>query len=239
MKNSEEPKGHSAFPVYLQRTGDQPALRWLGKRLREVRGNKTATDIAKKTGVPISEIRSMERGDFRLNLGRVRDVILQGYGQKLTDLLSECYEAHKAQFNPQGKRLFRRDYLYSLRLSRSKSGKGTTPLLIGGDSKNFVWAIPMRELRDQPVVTEFLELAPSRKRNPVGFTPENSHPGVEVVHVIHGRVSVHMSPGSEAGFDSTLASGDSVHFHSRYGHNIENTEKGTSALLFIVRLPEL
>ena len=135
-------------------------------------------------------------------------------------------------------RVFDRDFHYRV---RRKGGEDAdfTPLLIGGDSERFLWAIPMSRLNDQPLVTELLELAPLRSYKPSGVTPEDAHSGVEIIHVIHGRVKARLTYPSEAPGDRELRSGDCIHFHSRFSHKIKNTEKGTTALLLLVRLPKL
>lgn len=187
------------FPHYLKSGPDAVALRWLGNRLKAARGADLRETVAKQANVSIEQVRAIESGEFHLNLGCLREIISRGYGLSLVDLLEEAHQSLHVHFYPEsatsGKdRPFDRDSHYSLCLEASKDGKQkATPLLIGGDPDSYLWAIPMRRLKDQPVVTELLELAPSRKRKPSGVTPANAHEGVEVIHVIHGTIEAKLS----------------------------------------------
>ena len=226
---------HVVFPYYLWPGPNKPALKWLGKRLEEARKGRTPKMVADSAVASIEEIETIEKGRFHLSLGRLRDIVRLGYRVKLEDLLEECYDVFQAEFNPTGSRVFKRDYYYAL-CHGKEAGSKPTPLLIGGDPKNYLWAIPLRDLVGQGMATDYLELAPLRKRVTRGQTLENIHSGVEVVHVIHGSVLVNIAPGQ------TLPAGgrplehrNSMHFHSKFRHWIVNNEKSTSALLLIVR----
>ena len=235
-----------SFPHYLKPGADTLALRWLGNRLKQARGLNSPKCVASRANASVEQIKSIETGDFHVNLGRLREIISRGYGQSLTNLLEEAYQALRNHFDSgaltSGKsRPFNRDCHYSLCLEDSKDGKQkSTPLLIGGDPTNYLWAIPMRQLKGQPVVTELLELAPSRKRKPSGITPDNAHDGVEVIHVIHGTIDARLTLSGEAlNLSRRLTAGDTIHFHARNIHQIENSEKSSPALLLIVRLPQI
>ena len=191
MTARRKKRGH--FPFYLTpRPCDTAALAWLGKRLCVARGRKRVKAIAEAAKVPQDNIRAIEKGVFHLGLGQLRHLIRHGYGADFGDLLAECFEANREAFDAQKSRPFDRDYHYALTL-HGDSVKGPTALLIGGNPKSFLWAIPMRRLRDQAMVTEYLELAPKRKRLSAGLTPGNEHEGSEVVFVMNGSVTVHIS----------------------------------------------
>lgn len=230
--------GQNGFPHYLKPGPNKAALEWLGRQLRQRRGSKTPTNVAQLAGVSPKQIQAMEKGSFHLNLGRLRGVIRRGYEGCFEDLLAECYATFRSHFDPTNKRPFEREYHYSL-LRRSEQDKKPTPLLIGGDPSSYLWAVPMRRLKGQSMVTEFLELAPSRKRKSSGLTADNSHDGVEVIYVVHGTVEAHIAFGAEGFNTRRLKAGDCIHFHARHFHHLENLEKSTSALLFVVRLPEV
>ena len=85
---------------------------------------------------------------------------------------------------------------------------------------------------------DLLELAPNRKRKDRG-TPEISHDGVEIIHVINGSIQVHIEGESEGRYSRTLKHGESIHYRSSRSHQIVNDSNVTSALLQIIRLPEL
>ena len=150
--------------------------------------------------------------------------------------MSKCYKEFRTRFDPKGRRRFSRDYHYSFSLLDDGPQKAT-PVLIGGDPENFLWAVPFRKLKGQPLVTELMEVAPAKARKPAGQVPENSHEGIEIVHVIHGTIEVHIEGGTEGGYNRKLRGGDSIHFNSAYAHQIKNFKNSTSALLFLVRMP--
>jgi len=225
-----------AFPCYLKPGPYKPALAWLAARLKKARATKSPQVIAKLAGVSSRDVHSIESGEFSVSLGSLRDVVRLGYSVSFEELLAECFDVHREYFDPKKDRPFERDYEYSLRW-RTEGTREPTALLIGGDPSRFLWAVPMRKLKSQQLVTEFLELAPERKRKPAGLTFDNRHEGVEVIHVIYGRIELHISSGSEAKYDSRLRAGDSIHFHARYSHYVENLEKNSSALLLVIRLP--
>ena len=228
-----------SFPTYLKPGPNRDVLRWLGNQLKQLRGERTVQAVSTSAQVKPKEVIALERGDFRINLGRLRDVVSRGYKSSFEELLSKCYDAHPKVFNPGEDRYFKRESHYSLCLKKkSRDEKEPTPLLIGGDPKSYLWAIPMRCLNGQPMVTEFLELAPFRKREIAGVTPNNSHDGVEIVHVIHGTIDACILYG-DGGGSRRLKAGDSIHFLARTRHQIENQEKSSSALLLVIRLPKL
>jgi hypothetical protein len=229
---------HATFPVYLKKGLSTPALRWIGRRLAETRNEakKTARMVAQSVKVDVKLIQEIEKGLFGLNVGLLRTIVHDGYNVVFEDLLAECYEANRAYFDQDSRHRFDRDYHYSV-CREGGEDRFPTAFLIGGAPKKYLWAIPMRRLKKQPIVTELLELAPLRTKKPAGATPENSHPGIEVVHVIHGAVNVRINSGFEAPTSRHLKAGDSIHFHSTFVHKVQNTEKNTAALLFVVRLP--
>jgi len=226
------------FPYYLRPGPDPVLLKWVGEYLKKMRGGRTRAEIAKALNIAPEEIERIEQGDIRKSLGCFRQILRHGYKCKLEDVLEECFEAFKTRFDPKGRRRFERDYHYSLCLP-DKDGNQPTPLLIGGDPESFLWAIPLRKLNNQPLSIDFLELAPARKRKARG-TPENSHDGVEVIHVVHGTIQVSIESGSELGaYIRKLKAGESIHYKSNLLHQIANDGNTTSVLLLIVRMPEL
>lgn len=211
-------------------------LMWLGNRLKACRGEQAMRAVADSAKVPQSQIRALEKGDFRLGLGQLRHIVGNGYHANFGDLLKECFEAHQTILDPKEERPFERDYYYSLS-SRPNKDSGPTPLLIGGDPRSFLWALPMRRLKDQPMVTELLELSPVRKRTPAGSTSWNSHAGSEVIYIINGSIRAYVNCGGKWTDSSRkLQRGDTFHFRSDLPHYIENAEKTSPALLLVVRI---
>jgi hypothetical protein len=87
------------------------------------------------------------------------------------------------------------------------------------------------------MVTEYLELGPKRKRLSAGLTPGNTHEGSEVVFVMNGSVTIHISGRTgENDVSRTVGRADAIHFRAIHPHHIENAELNTTALLLIVRL---
>jgi mannose-6-phosphate isomerase-like protein (cupin superfamily) len=230
-------KKHNQFPFYLpQRPSDKVALAWLGKRLREKRATRTPKMVASAANVSLQQVRDLEKGIFHIGLGQLRRIVSHGYGTDFSDLMADCFKANREAFDAEQIRPFDRDYYYAI-TQRTAHGKGPTAVLIGGDPKSFLWAIPMRRLKNQPMVTEYLELSPKRKRLAAGLTPGNVHDGSEVLFVIHGSVTVHIAGSDgERELSRDLERGDAIHFRSLHPHNIENTGWNTTAFLLVVRL---
>jgi mannose-6-phosphate isomerase-like protein (cupin superfamily) len=234
MESKSDDRGK--FPFYLKPGPDAELLKWVGEHLRKIRAKKTIALITKTAKVTPEEIERIESGIIHHNLGQFRQILRLGYGCNLEDVLAVCFEAFKNRFNPTGSRRFERDYHYSFCLPE-KDGKHRTPILIGGNPENFLWAVPFRRLRNQPLCMDLLELAPSRKRKVRG-TPEIAHDGVEIIHVINGSIQVHIEGESEGRYSRTLKHGESIHYKSNRAHQIVNDSNITSALLQIIRLPE-
>jgi hypothetical protein len=232
-------KNRSAFPFYLNAGLSTTPLRWLGKRLRALRGKRTTMIIARRANIRISDVEALEAGVFALTVGRLRDVVREGYGTDFTNLLAECYDANPEYFGKIFHRHlppFVRDHYFSLSVRQGENDREATPLLIGGHSTRYLWAIPMRTLRNQKLLLELLELAPARKKSPTGFTPNSSHNGTDVIHVVHGSVD-YMAIEGEDFFTQYLRAGDSFCFFASRQHTIENIGNSTSALLLIVHVP--
>jgi len=231
-----KPRGRAVFPFYLKPGPDSELLKWVGGHLRKIRGKKSAAAIAKAAKVSTDDIERIEQGTIHQNLGCFRQILHYGYDCRFEAVLAKCFEAFKERFDPKGRRRFDRDYHYSL-CPPDKKGDMLTPVLIGGDPESFLWAAPVRELKGQPLSIDLLELAPDRKRKTRG-TPENSHDGAEVIHVMHGTIQVHIENTTEGSYTRKLTHGDSIHYISKFTHRIVNDGNSTSALLLIVRLPE-
>ena len=237
MATEPESEGRTNFPKDLPKP-DEAVLKWIGEHLKNSRRKKSIADVAKAAKVKVEVIEEIEKGNIVQNLGLFRHIVRHGYSRKMDDLLLKCYHAFQDRFNPTGKRIFNRDYYYAVCL-KNEGRKPPTPLLTGGDPDNFVWAIPFRKLKGQPLSVEFLELAPKRTRKKkLGETPDNVHDGIEIVHVIKGTITVTIETDAVDPPERTLKPGDSIHFNSAYEHHISNDGNTTPALLFVVRMPE-
>lgn len=226
--------GVGRFPKYLPSPNDA-ALSWIAQRLARARSEtvQTAATLADAAEVEERKITDMERGIFAMGLGELRNIIELGYGLSLTAVLAEYYEAHREFFLPRGRspdRPFRRDFYYRGRLKVHMQDQGRpTPLLTGGDPERYIWGVPFRELEGQTLATEFLELAPMRRRAPGGTTNPTTHDGEELIQVIHGSVQVCIED-----FEPSLAPGEHIHFRSTHQHHVRNVGP-TPALILVVR----
>lgn len=226
-----------SFPKYLP-VPDPAALTWLARRLQELRENASLSieELAKAADTDASKILSVESGVFHLGLGELRSLICSGYKLSLRDILATFYEAHRAAFMParhSPDRPFRRDFYYRGRIKSSPADRSRpTPLFTGGDPDRYVWGIPLRELVGQLIVSEFLELAPLKKREPGGTTDPSTHNGEEIIHVIYGNVQVSIED-----FQPSMSPGEHIHFLSDRLHYVKNIGP-TPALLLIIRAPD-
>jgi hypothetical protein len=232
------PGQRSCFPFYLQPGPDETLLKWIGEWLKERRGNKSIAAVAKRAKVPPEQVGQIEQGVISVCLGQLRQLLRHGYGCSLEEVLAKCYEAFRDRLDKRRNRPFVRDYHYSF-CRLTEGAKDATPMLIGGSPEKFLWAVPFRKLKHQPLVTELLELASARVKKASGFTLENSHTGVEVIFVVHGTVIVNIEGGKEGSYSRTLKREDAIHFNASFTHQIKNGSNTTSALLFIVRLQEI
>lgn len=142
----KEPK-RIVFPFYLRPGPSKRILSWVGKQLQQTRGGVSLASVSQKIGMSIAQVRAIERGVFEVSLGRFREILWRGYDVSLSDLLAQCYEAHRELFDPQHVRNFERQGHYTFSL-RGEVGKNPTPVLIGGDSESYLWAAPMRRLKE-------------------------------------------------------------------------------------------
>lgn len=227
------------FPAYLP-TPDEAILKWIGDSLKKSRKKKTLTEVARAAKVEVQTINDVENGIIRQSLGTFRQILRRGYGLKLDNILGKCYSAFDKKFNPPGRRQrrFLRDYYFSICL-KNVGKHPPTPFLVGGDSENFLWAVPFRKLTKQPLSVDLLELAPSRIRKHLGATPGGSHDGAEVIHVINGTIDVEIDTDEDDPKSRTIKRGDSIYLNSTREHSITNLGNTSSALLLVVRLPEI
>jgi len=180
-------------------------------------------------------VRALERGEFNLPVGDFRLILKYGYKLQLLDLLEEYY-AHLKSDAEQESRPFRRDWYYRARLSSAPGAEvpeEKTPMFVAGDQDRYLWAVPLRKLKESGIVTEFLELAPARRLRPSGETPASAHDGEEIITVIHGRVMVSIQHAGST-FSPELNPGEMIHFNSKNRHLVR-TLGNTSALLAVVR----
>ena len=221
------------FPYYLKpHPQNKKISEWIGNFLKDLRATKSFKTLADEAGTTSETIKRIEAGTFGLSLGQIRQILLNGYKRSLEDVLAECYKVNESILDEEEK-IFERDWHYRLCFSREMAAD-PTPFLMGGQPKSFLWAVPFRKLNNQNMSMELLELAPARKH--FGYTQRNSHEGIEVVHVINGKVSVFIKPGTkEAEYNKDLFKTDSIHFHSKCRHYIKNEKGQDSALLLVIR----
>ena len=165
-----KPKSGSraCFPFYLKPEPDPELLKWVGEHLQKVRAKKTAAHVAKAAKVTTEEIERIEQGIILHSLGCFRQILQWGYGCSLEDILATCFETFKERFNPKGSRHFERASHYSF-CPPDKQGNHRTPLFIGGDLDSFLWAVPLRTLKMQPLSMDLLELVQPESEKFVEF----------------------------------------------------------------------
>lgn len=215
---------------------DKEVLKEIGTLLKNSR-KKSIDAAAKAAKVEPKILEEIERGIILQGLGSFRHIIRKAYGLNLEDVLAKHYDKFEARFNVRNKRFFARDIHYAICL-QPHGKKEATPFLVGGDPESFLWAVPFRKLKKQPLTVDLLELAPNRVKKSSGKTPGGSHDGVEVVHVINGSIKVTIATNTEASVERTLRKGETIHFNSKNDHQISNEGTNTPALLLIVRLNE-
>lgn len=227
----------SRFPTYLP-SPNKTHVAWVAHFLKERRKENTPKPPAREDSTELQEIEALENGIWHLGVGRFRYLLKKHYQMQLEDVLAECFNAFKADIDPQSIHAFQRDQAYSVFYKNSPEGK-MTPSFVGGNPSKFIWAVPFRRLKNQQTF-DFLELAPKRKSKPSGETVYNVHDGYELLHVINGTVSVVIrSNDVEKSFTWTVDAGASVHFNSMQQHRIENASVITSALVMVARQTEV
>jgi hypothetical protein len=231
-----EQKGATVvFPHYLPEP-DPVLLRWIGGFLKSQRGKKSIQQVASATKLKPEELTAIEGGAIHHSLGAFHQILRLGYGQTLEEVVTKCYDAFKGKLASLQERPFLRDYYYAFCLDEDRNHK-PTPLIVGGDPESFLWAIPIRKLERQPLVTDLLELAPTRKKKKTsGQTKWDSHDGVEVIHVIHGTVTATIEIAGGESTSRILKGGDTIHLNASSKHQVCNEGNTTSALLLVVRL---
>lgn len=246
------------FPHFIKNfPGEELDREWFGKRLKKEREdrklelpaiaaevNKThqasGKDIEK---VSVEKLVEIEGGKLHLPAGSLYDIVEFGYGLKMRAILGELFGVVEARLDPSSKRRYETDSWYQF-LPKDTDEELRTPVLIGGDKKRFIWAIPLQRLSDQPMVTELLELNRHAEGVTGGRFPGHTHRGAELIYVVYGTVMVHiertvkLESGELARFDPKpiLKAHSFIHFKSGQKHFIENDNTMTPAFLHVTRV---
>lgn len=181
----------------------------LGLRVREIRRarNWTLKDVADRTGLAISTISKMERGEISLTYDRFMR-LAQGLGLdvgELFDAEAEGFEAGAVSVTRVGEAPLHRSATYDYgMLASDMTGKHMVPMI--GHIKAHSFA---------------------------EFEDYISHPGEEFIYVIDGEVTVHLKGRDPV----TLQKGDSIYFDSGLGHAYVSTGEADALVLGVCWKP--
>ena len=162
----------------------------LGARVRDIRKSRgwTLKEVATRTGLAISTISKMERGEISLTYDRFMR-LAQGLGMdvgELFDATAEGFTAGTVSVTRSGDAPLHRSDTYDYdMLASDMSGKHMVPMV--GRIKAHSFA---------------------------KFEDYISHPGEEFIYVLEGEITVHLKGKDPI----PLAKGDSIYFDSGIGH---------------------
>jgi hypothetical protein len=238
-------RNHAAFPFYLKESRGSSINAWFAQELAA----KT-----KKSGLSEKDLglaKTLESGEFPLTVGALHEFVQRVYGSELLVMLEDVYTKKKEAIDRFGH--FSGDGYYAY-ISETKKrrkqkpkhlfvsafisdAREPTPMLFGGVSGQFRWAIPLRKLNDQPMHVDFLELGAKKTTGTGrGKTGPHTNIGHEVIFVIHGRVSVRFYDERDHTFGPPpLQKNEFVQFPGERRHDIENVSPNTTALLLVIR----
>lgn len=181
----------------------------LGQRVRDIRKARgwTLQDLGDKTGLAVSTISKMERGDISLTYDRFMR-LAQGLGLdvgELFDTTPDSFEQGSVSVTRAGTgpRHDTETYRYEM-IAADLSGKHMVPMTGKVKAKS---------------VTQFDALV--------------SHVGEEFLYLLSGSLTVHIA-GREA---ISLAPGDSLYFDSSMGHAYLSAEEDDANILVVCWKP--
>ena len=162
----------------------------LGARVREIRRARSWTlkELADRTGLAISTISKMERGEISLTYDRFMR-LAQGLGMDV----GELFDANAEGFT---------------RGSISVNRKGDAPL---HRSDTYDYGMLAAELKGKHMVPMIGRI---KAHSFAAFEDHIAHPGEEFIYVIEGEMTVHIK-GRDP---ESLKAGDSMYFDSGMGH---------------------
>ncbi|MFZ1816235.1 MAG: XRE family transcriptional regulator [Rhizobiaceae bacterium] len=175
----------------------------LGERVRQIRQarNWTLKELADRTGLAISTISKMERGEISLTYDRFMR-LAQGLGMDVGELFepgAEGFSHGSVTVTRKGDAPLHRSATYDYdMLAADLSGKHMVPMIGRIKAHSF---------------GEFEDFI--------------SHPGEEFIYVLEGEVTVHLK-GREA---VNLTTGDSIYFDSGLGHAYVSTGDADAMVL--------
>lgn len=181
----------------------------LGARVREIRKARkwTLKDVAEKTGLAISTISKMERGDISLTYDRFMR-LAQGLGMDVGELFdadAEGFTQGTISVTRRGEEPVHRSKTYDYgMLAADVAGKHMVPMI------------------GQIKAHSFAE-----------FESHMSHPGEEFIYVLDGEITVHLK-GRPA---VTLGEGDCIYFDSGVGHAYVSTSTQDARILGVCWKP--
>lgn len=181
----------------------------LGARVRDIRKSRgwTLKEVATRTGLAISTISKMERGEISLTYDRFMR-LAQGLGMdvgELFDAAAEGFTSGTVSVTRAGDAPLHQSDTYDYdMLASDVTGKHMVPMI--GHIKAHSFA---------------------------KFEDYISHPGEEFIYVLDGEITVHLK-GKEP---IPLAKGDSIYFDSGIGHAYVSTSDEDATVLGVCWKP--
>lgn len=181
----------------------------LGARVRDIRKSRgwTLKEVATRTGLAISTISKMERGEISLTYDRFMR-LAQGLGMdvgELFDAAAEGFTSGTVSVTRAGDAPLHQSDTYDYdMLASDVTGKHMVPMI--GHIKAHSFA---------------------------KFEDYISHPGEEFIYVLDGEITVHLK-GKEP---IPLAKGDSIYFDSGIGHAYVSTSDEDATILGVCWKP--
>ena len=181
----------------------------LGERVREIRKARkwTLKEVAERTGLAISTISKMERGEISLTYDRFMR-LAQGLGLdvgELFDAQAEGFAHGSVSVTRAGDAPLHRSSTYDYgMLASDVTGKHMVPMVGQIKAHSFE-----------------------------AFEDFISHPGEEFVYVIDGTVTVHLKGSAPV----VLQKGDSIYFDSGLGHAYVSTSESDATVLGVCWKP--
>ncbi|MCC2112586.1 MAG: helix-turn-helix transcriptional regulator [Hyphomicrobiales bacterium] len=162
----------------------------LGRRVREMRKARgwTLADLSERTGLALSTISKMERGEISLTYDRFMR-LAQGLGLDVGELFDPKSKGFKGG---------------SLSISRA----GEAPV---HETPTYVYKMPASDLAGKHMVPMEGRI---KAHDRAEFSALVSHPGEEFMYVLTGELEVHVARRAPV----RLTAGDSIYFDSSMEH---------------------
>lgn len=181
----------------------------LGQRVREIRTARgwKLSDLAERTGLAVSTISKMERGEISLTYDRFMR-LSQGLGLDV----GELFDANAEGF---------------ARGSVSVTRAGDAPV---HETRNYVYEMLGSDLAGKHMIPMTGVIKAHQQSE---FTDFVTHPGEEFLLLLSGRLTVHIAGRDPI----LLSQGDSIYFDSGLGHVYVSAGKEDARILVVCWKP--